>query len=294
MYALNRIEIIGHLTEKPEVRQTPQGSSVADLNIKCVEKVQKEDGSTVVLSSYHTITVWRRMAEIVGDYCNAGSQVFISGRIKTDSWDHEGQKRYKTKVIAEDLILLDSRKELAPVAEESPVSGGLNNAEVIGNITKDPEIRQTTSGQNVTNFSVATNRKWQDRNTGEGKEETEYHSVVAWGALAQAVSESIKLGQKVYVRGRLQTRSWDTPDGEKRYATEIIAEQVLALGAKSAELANGTGGSATAAAPVAAAAAAPQAAAPATETPAPAAPAASSEIPEIKYESDIKPEDLPF
>lgn len=294
MYALNRIEIIGHLTEKPEVRQTPSGSSVADLNIKCIEKVQKEDGNTVVLSSYHTITVWRRMAEIAGDYCNAGSQIFISGRIKTDSWEHEGQKRYKTKVIAEDLILLDSRKEMAPVSEDSPVSGGLNNAEVIGNITKDPEIRQTTGGQNVTNFSVATNRKWQDRNTGEGKEETEYHSVVAWGALAQSIVESITVGQKVYVRGRLQTRSWDTPDGDKRYATEIIAEQVLSLGGKSPELMNGTGGSATAAAAPAAAAVTASPAVASTETPAPAAPAATPEIPEIKYESDIKPEDLPF
>lgn len=286
MYALNKIQIIGHLTEKPEVRQTPQGTSVVDLNVKCIEKVQKEDGSEIVLASYHTVTLWQRMAEIAGDYCIAGSQVYLSGRIKTDSWEHEGQKRYKTKMIAEDLILLDSRKEMAPLPETSAVAGGLNLAEVIGNITKDPELRQTTNGQNVTNFNVATNRKWQDRATGESKEETEFHSVVAWGELAKTIAEIIKVGQKVYVQGRMQTRSWETPDGEKRYATEIIADKVLSLGGKSAEFSGDT--SATPA----------QAAATPTTTETPAkektAPAASPEIPEIKYESDIKPEDLPF
>ncbi len=289
MYALNRIEIIGHLTEKPEVRQLPNGTSVTDLNIKCVEKAKKEDGSPVVLSSYHTVTLWRRMAEIAGDYCVAGSQVFISGRVKTESWETDGQKRYKTKVIAEDLILLDSRKEMAPIEESSPLVGGVNNAEIIGNITREPELKQTTSGQNVVNFSVATNRKWMDKASGESKEETEFHPVVVWGDLAREVAEKLKTGQKVYVKGRMQTRSWETPDGEKRYATELIADQVISLGAKSAELASGSSASVAAAAPPAATAAAePKPAAK------PAVADAEPELPTIKYESDIKPEDLPF
>ncbi len=288
MYALNSIQIIGHLTENPEVRQLSNGTSVVDLNIKTVEKVRKEDGTEAILSAFHTVTVWRRMAEVVGDYCRAGSQIFVQGHLKTDSWDDEtGRKRYKTKVIADDIILLDSRKDMAPLGEASPVSGGLNEANVLGNLTKKPELRQTTSGQFVASFSVATNRKWTDKNTNEQKEETEFHNVVAWGKLAQEIAEKMELGQKAFVRGRVQTRSWDGPDGEKRYTTEINAEKVLSLGARDAELAAGaTMKAAVSAAPVVGVApSAPSEKRPQNEEP---------ELPTIQYESDIKPEDLPF
>lgn len=290
MYALNRIQIIGHLTEKPELRQLPNGTSVTDLNVKITENITKDDGSPVVLISYHTITLWRRMAEIACDYCTAGSQVYVAGRVKTDSWEAEGQKRYKTKVVADDLILLDSRKEVSPLSENALLSGGLNQSEILGNATRDPELRQTTNGQNVVNFNVATNRKWQDRTTGESKEETEYHAVVAWGDLAKEVSESIKSGQKVYIRGRLQTRSWETPEGEKRYTTETIADQVLLLGAKNAELAAGTSSNGTES--MATRSAPNKEATPVKKTE--GTKDQDADLPTIKYESDIKPEDLPF
>jgi len=290
MYALNSIQVIGHLTENPEVRQLANGTSVTDLNIKTTEKIRKEDGTDIILSAFHTVTVWRRMAEVVGDYCRAGSQIFVQGHLKTDSWDDEaGKKRYKTKVVADDIILLDSRKEMAPIGESSAVGGGLNAAEVLGNLTKKPELRQTANGQFVASFSVATNRKWTDRNTNEQKEETEFHNVVAWGALAQEVAEKMELGQKAFVRGRVQTRSWDTPDGEKRYTTEIIAERVLSLGARDAELSAGATMKA-ASAPASAA----SSAAPASAPPAPKPQNEEPELPTIQYESDIRPEDLPF
>jgi len=284
MYALNTVNLIGHLTENPEVRQIGNGTSVVDLNIKTIEKITKEDGSEIILSAFHTVTVWRRMAEIVGDYCRAGSQIFIKGRLKTDSWeDDAGRKKYKTKIIADDVILLDSRKEITPVAENSPIGGGLNEAEVLGNLTKKPELRQTASGQFVANFSVATNRKWTDRNTSEQKEETEFHNGVAWGALAQEMAEKMNTGQKVFVRGRVQTRSWDTPDGEKRYTTEIIAEKVVACGAKNPEFSGENP-----------APAASQNPAPKSPAENPAATEKEPDLPTIQYESDIKPEDLPF
>ncbi len=278
MYSLNRIQIIGHLTENPEVRQLGNGTSVCDINIKTVGKTAKESGEEVILSSYHTVTVWRKLAEIVGDYCRAGSQIYVSGRIKTESWEADnGQKRYKTKVIADEIILLDSKKEVAVLPETSPLGGGLNQAEVLGNLTREPEIRQTTSGQTVANLGIATNRRWQDKNSGEQKEETEFHTVVVWGALAQEVGDKMKTGEKLYVRGRLQTRSWETPDGEKRYATEITADHVLQLGAKNPEFAGAAGAPAV------------QPQKDEDDQPTPA-----TDIPEIKYESDIKPEDLPF
>lgn len=100
----------------------------------------------------------------------------------------------------------------------------LNRAEVIGRVTKDPEARTTPNGQNVTSFSVATNRYWSK--DGERKEETQFIDVVTWGKLAETSGQYLIKGQEVYVAGRLQTRSWDGQDGVKRYRTEIIADTV--------------------------------------------------------------------
>lgn len=104
----------------------------------------------------------------------------------------------------------------------------LNRAQVIGNLTRDPEVRTTPSGQNVASFSVATNRRWTTQ-SGETQDATEFHEVVAWGKLAEVAQQILQKGKKVYVEGRLQTRQWDAPDGAKRQRTEIIAENLIAL-----------------------------------------------------------------
>ena len=104
----------------------------------------------------------------------------------------------------------------------------LNKAMVIGNVVRDPEMRSTPSGQNVTSFSVATNRVWNDQN-GQKQERAEFHNIVAWRRLAEISSQYLKKGSKVYIEGRLQTRSWDDPNGVKRYRTEIIAENMIML-----------------------------------------------------------------
>src|SRR5690348_12098560 len=109
----------------------------------------------------------------------------------------------------------------------------LNRATIIGNITRDPESRTTTSGQNVVSFSVATSRRWKDQASGEMKEATEFHNCVAWARLAQTVTSYCRKGSKVYVEGRLQTRSWDDPTGVKKYRTEIVADNLILLDRKS-------------------------------------------------------------
>jgi len=108
------------------------------------------------------------------------------------------------------------------------MAGSLNRAQIIGNLTRDPELRQTSSGQNVTSFSIATNRVWKDAN-GEKKEEVEFHNIVAWGRLAEICSQYLGKGRKVYIDGRLRTRDWETQDGAKRRTTEIIAENMIML-----------------------------------------------------------------
>jgi single-strand DNA-binding protein len=104
----------------------------------------------------------------------------------------------------------------------------LNKAMIIGNLGRDPEMRYTPSGQAVTQFTVAVNRNYKD-SAGEWKEETEWFRVVAWGPLAERTAEYLRKGRKVYVEGRLQTRSWEDKDGQKRYTTELVASTVTAL-----------------------------------------------------------------
>ena len=107
----------------------------------------------------------------------------------------------------------------------------LNRVTLIGNLTKDPELRYTPSGQAVASYSVATNRRWTTQQ-GETQDATEYHEIVAWGKLAEISQQLLGKGKKVYVEGRLQTRSWEAPDGAKRQRTEIIAENIIALSPK--------------------------------------------------------------
>lgn len=107
----------------------------------------------------------------------------------------------------------------------------LNRAEVIGNLTRDPEVRTLPSGQSVTSFAVATNRRWKDKE-GNTKEDTQYHEVSIWGRLGELASQMLSKGKKVYVEGRLSTTSWEGNDGIKRQKTEIVAENFIPLSPK--------------------------------------------------------------
>ncbi|HUC86879.1 MAG TPA: single-stranded DNA-binding protein [Candidatus Saccharimonadales bacterium] len=99
-----------------------------------------------------------------------------------------------------------------------------NQAIVMGNLTRDPELRTTPSGQSVASFAVATNRSWVD-GSGERKEAVEYHEIVAWGKLGELANQYLSKGRKVMVVGRLQTQSWEK-DGVKRQRTEIVASDI--------------------------------------------------------------------
>ena len=107
----------------------------------------------------------------------------------------------------------------------------LNRAQIIGNLTRDPEVRSLPSGQSVVNFAVATNRRWKDKD-GNFKEDTQYHEVSVWGRLGELASQMLSKGKKVYVEGRLSTNSWEGNDGVKRQRTEITAESFIPLSPK--------------------------------------------------------------
>lgn len=141
---------------------------------------------------------------------------------------------------------------------------------IFGNLTRDPEMKALPSGMNVTSFSIATNRRYKDRD-GNYQDAVDYHNVVVFGRQAETSAQYLKKGSSAYIEGRLQTRSWEK-DGQKQYRTEIVADRVQ-FGPKSD---GGGGGAAPAAAP----------STPAADTKAPAMP----EYPE----EEINPEDIPF
>ena len=108
--------------------------------------------------------------------------------------------------------------------------GSVNKVILIGNIGNDPEIKTTPSGVAVANISLATSESWVDKTSGEKAEKTEWHQLVLWRKLAEIVGQYLKKGAKIYVEGKLQTRSWDDKDGNKKYTTEIVVDQMEMLG----------------------------------------------------------------
>jgi single-strand DNA-binding protein len=104
----------------------------------------------------------------------------------------------------------------------------LNKAMIIGNLTRDPELKTTPTGTSVASFAVATNFIWTDQ-SGQKQEKVEFHNIVAWRKLAEIIGQYLKKGSKVYIEGRLQTRDWTGTDGVKRYRTEIVAENMIML-----------------------------------------------------------------
>lgn len=107
----------------------------------------------------------------------------------------------------------------------------LNKAMIIGNVTRDPETRSTANGQPVTSFSIATNLTWTDQ-SGQKQQKAEFHNIVAWRKLAEICGQYLKKGSKVYIEGRLQTSDWTGQDGNKRYKTEIVADNMIMLDSK--------------------------------------------------------------
>ncbi|MFO1520302.1 MAG: single-stranded DNA-binding protein [bacterium] len=118
------------------------------------------------------------------------------------------------------------------------MAASVNKVILIGNLGTDPEVRYTPSGSAVANFNIATNENWKGKD-GQDQERTEWHKIVVWGKLAELCGEYLAKGRTVYVEGRLQTRSWDDKDGNKRYTTEIVANTIQFLGGPSGERGKG-------------------------------------------------------
>lgn len=168
----------------------------------------------------------------------------------------------------------------------------INKAFIFGNLTRDVELKSLPSGIQVASFSIATNRTWKDK-VGAKQESVDYHNVVLFGKQAELAGQYLRKGSSLFVEGRIQTRSWDGPDGKKNYRTEIIGEN-MQFGPKPAAGGNGGGGggedggykgySSTNGAPVGS-----------TGGSSKAAPKSAPELDTIEYpEEEINPDDIPF
>ena len=128
---------------------------------------------------------------------------------------------------------------------------GVNKAIIVGNLGRDPEVRYSANGNAIANATVATTDSWRDKQTGDRQEKTEWHRVVFFGRLAEIAGEYLRKGSQVYIEGRLQTRKWEDQNGQERYTTEIVANDMQMLGSRGAGVDasggrdSGSGGSAS-------------------------------------------------
>jgi len=278
MSSLNRVELVWFLTEDANVRTVGSWISVADVNLYVKTVIKNKEWELQEVWSYHNITLWRGLADIVSKYTKKWSQIFIWWRLETDSWEWEdGQKKYKTKVVWDDLILLSPREAGTAPEWFSKMTSWVNKTDLIWNITNDLELRETPNWSSVLSFWLATSRKWKNNHTWEYQEKTEFHNVVLWNDIAKDLSAVAKKWSKLFVSWRVQTRSWETPDWEKRYTTEVVADSVRLLwfveNWTSTETVADTSSKSDKSWDLA---------------------SAADDIPSVDYSTDIKPEDLPF
>jgi len=119
---------------------------------------------------------------------------------------------------------------------------GVNKVILVGNLGKDPEMKYTANGAAIANITVATSESWNDKQTGEKQEKTEWHRVVFFRRLAEVVGEYLRKGSQVYIEGRLQTRKWQDQSGQDRYTTEIVADEMQMLGSRGDSGGSSSGG----------------------------------------------------
>jgi single-strand DNA-binding protein len=119
---------------------------------------------------------------------------------------------------------------------------GINKAILVGRLGRDPEVRYMQDGTAVANFSIATSEEWKDKASGEKREKTEWHRIVAFRRLGEICGEYLSKGRQVYIEGKIQTREWEDKDGNKRYTTEIVASQMQMLGSRDESYGNDRGG----------------------------------------------------
>jgi len=221
---LNRVTLVGTLTQDPELRYTPGGLAVMELNLAGNDLVTDEQGQTREPAWYHRVKLLGKSAEFWGDTLKAGMALFVDGKLEYRSWEQEGQKKSSLEIRADrmEIVSLEGKRGQVTVTDargQERLKDGLNHVMLVGNLTRDPELRYTPQGTGVTRLSLAINEKSTTRQGGE-QERVHYVEAQAWRELAEFAAE-LKKGDGAFLMGRLVNDSWTAQDGTRRYTTRV-------------------------------------------------------------------------
>lgn len=230
---MNKAMIIGFVERDPETRYTADGQAVTSFSVSTNRRWTTNAGEEKQATEWFHMVAWGKLAEVAGRRLQQDQRIYAEGHLQTRSWeDAAGQRHFLTEFVASKLIPIDGRAHVnrEPVEDDGDaIPLCVNRVMVIGNLGRAPEMRYTPSGQAVTSFSLAATRTWTAAN-GERRDSTEWFNVVAWGSLAEICNEYLTKGRRVYVEGELRTRSWEQPNGQRHFRTELVASEMIMLG----------------------------------------------------------------
>lgn len=229
---LNHVYLLGALARDPELRYTPNGTAVADLTVAGEDNVMGNDGRARVLPWYHRVSLLGQQAERVSNEMKGGEAVLVEGTLDFRSWETpEGVKRsaVSVKALRIEGAQYGSRAE-ALVTDSvggKRLTNAVNEVVLIGNLTRDSELRYTPGGDAVITISMAVNESWKDK-TGNWQEKTHFVEVNLWRDLAEFAGE-LKKGDPVLIMGRLVNESWTDREGNKRSTTRVEGRRIESL-----------------------------------------------------------------
>jgi single-strand DNA-binding protein len=227
---LNIAMLVGTLTQAPELKYTPAGLAILELNLGGNDHVIGDDEKPRELAWYHRVTVFGSQGESLANQLEEGAPAFVEGRLNYRTWESpDGQKRSALDIVAQrvEVLTFGPRRGETTVTDargQHRLRDALNHIMVIGNLTRDAELRYTPSGSAVTRFSMAVNERFRDRSGGD-QERTHFLDIQVWRDLAEACGELAK-GDPVFVTGRLVNDNWTDRDGNKRFTTRIDGSRV--------------------------------------------------------------------
>ena len=227
---MNHVFLIGALARDPELRYTGSGMAVFEATVAGEDRIVGNDGRERNLPWYHRVSILGKPAEWQAERnLKGGDAVMVEGTLEFRQWEApEGGKRSAVNVKALRMEQLGTQPELVQDAGGGVrMSGAMNEVMVIGNVTRDPEIRYTPAGDAVLSLSVAVNEQYQDRQ-GQRQEKVHYIDATLWRDLAENMKE-LRRGDPVMIMGRLVNEGWTDKDGNKRNSTRVEATRVEAL-----------------------------------------------------------------
>lgn len=227
---MNHVYLIGALARDPELRYTPSGVAVFEATVAGEDHVIGSDGRERKLPWYHRVSMLGKPAEWQAERgLKGGDALMVEGSLEYSQWEApEGGKRSMVRVKALRAEQLGAQPELVQDAGGGVrMGGGLNEVLLIGNVTRDPELRYTPAGDAVLGLGLAVNETWNDRQ-GQRQEKTHWIDVTLWRDLAESMKD-LKKGDPVLVQGRLVNEAWTDRDGNKRNSTKVEATRVEAL-----------------------------------------------------------------